>query len=461
MRRWIILFSLISLFLLGACTVNDQSSKPEDSNPVESSDPNHKNVVHISYASWGDPEIEQRLIEKFEEAYPHIKVYYDQSIAGSGREFTLNLVDAAMSGTIPDVFVIDNVPIAMHHNLAYDIAELWNNDPETKKVYPNIAATGVYGDKRYAAPSYQFVRGILINTTLLEEKGFSLPYFDWTYEEMIQLARDFTDPSKHMYGFNGGLNFDATIPSLDDKNLGYHAWDGQRFNFTNPLWIKGFKLNRDLVTEGVVEAMTAEEKEAVFGQADAWPFIEGHALMSINGSWDVPYVIEQFKSAGYEMSFYPYPGGTAGQRIPVVLDYMMVSSKTTYPAEAYELLKWMSFGEEGWKARLEIMEELGKPVTAFPVADFPDVWEHLREIAGDIDGMQENIDLLVEGLGIPDTDKWLPGYNEFHDNWLNSDENEYAGLWDTMSPESIAQIYEENMNRLIDEAFANLKIPRG
>ena len=362
-----------------------------------------------------------------------------------------------MSGTIPDVFAIDNVPTAILHGLAYDIAELWNNDPETEKVYPEIAKTGIYGDVRYAAPSYQFVRGILINTTLLEEAGEPLPYLDWTYDEMIALARKFTDPSKHMYGFNGGLNFDATIPALDNPDYGYHSWDGEKFNFTDELWIKGLRLNRQLVEEGIVEAMTAEEKEALFGQADAWPFIEGHALMSINGSWDVPYVIEQFKGAGYDMSFYPYPGGKAGQRIPVVLDFMCVSSQTTYPEEAYLLLKWMSFGEEGWKARLEIMEELGEPVTAFPVADYPAVWEKLRDLADTIDGMQDNIDLLVDGMGFPDTDKWLPGYNDFY-AWLEADDNEYAGQWDTMSPEALAQIYEDNMNRLIEEAFEKLDI---
>ncbi|MDF2700139.1 MAG: hypothetical protein K0Q49_1695 [Haloplasmataceae bacterium] len=419
-----------------------------------------RNNIQLTYASWGNATVEEKMIEAFEAKYPYIDVIIDRTITGTGRQFTESLVAAAQAGTVPDVFVIDNVPIAIKNKLALDIAPYWNADADTDKVFDNIASTGVYGDVRYAAPSYQFVRGVLLNKTILEDAGLSAPYIDWTYDEMIELARDFSNPSEYKFGFNGGLNFDATIPSLDDASLGYHTWDGEKFNYANPLWIKGFNLNRQLVQEGVVEAMTGEEKEAVFGSADAWPFVEGHALMSINGSWDVPYVVEQFKTAGYDLAFYPYPAGSAGQRIPVVLDYMVVSKQTSYPEDAYELLKWMSFGEEGWKARIEILEELGEPVTAFPVGDYPEVWEDLRVLAEDIEGMPDNIDLLLLGLGVPDTDKWLPGYNEFFDTWLASTENPYAGLWDGMTPEAIAPIYQEHMTRLINEAYTNLGLSK-
>ena len=40
-------------------------------------------------------------------------------------------------------------------------------------------------------------------------------------------------------------------------------------------------------------------------------------------------------------------------------------------------MKFMSYGKDGWISRLEILEELGIDVVAFPVADYPEVWEKI------------------------------------------------------------------------------------
>lgn len=452
MKKILLLLCFFSMIFIVGCSVDtgDETTTEKSTNEqtTEPKKPPQK-TVHISYASWGNPEFEQKMIDKFEERYPHIKVYLDTSITGTGAAFTQNLVAAATAGTIPDVFAIDNVPTAIANGLTYNIADLWNNDPDTEKIYDNIAKTGVYGKYRFAAPSYQFIKGVFINKTALIDAGFDLPDPDWTYEEMIELARDFSDPSNYKFGIQGE-SFDAILPSLDDPNVGYHTWDGEKFNFSSQAWIDAYNLMIQLREEGVEENMTAEEKEARYGRSDAWPFFEGDTLMSVNGSWDLSYLIDNMVTQGYEVVFWPYPGGKAGQRIPVILDFMCVSAKTRFPEEAYLLLKWMSFGEEGWKARLEIMEELNTPVTTFPVGDYPEVWDKLRDLAGDIEGMQENIDLIHNA--VPDTDKWLLGYSDFW-AWLESDENPLREQLENMTPEEFAPIWEEKMNEFIRNAF--------
>jgi len=469
MKRMIAVLFLFTAILITGCTIETNTTKNTESTtttavqtttttistttttvPTTTTTEVYHQNASISYSSWGNAEFEQKMIDKFEEKYPWIDVYLDTSITGTGAAFTQNLVAAATAGTIPDVFAIDNVPTAIDNALTYDIASIWDNDPDTTKIYENIAATGRYGNVRYAAPSYQFIKGVYLNKTALIDEGFDLPEYDWTYQDMIDLARDFSDPNNYMYGIQGEA-FDSIIPSLNDINVGYHTWDGIKFNFNSQAWIDAYNLMIQLREEGVEENMTGEEKELFFGAADAWPFFEGHTLMSIDGSWNLSYLIDNMMTKGYDIGFWPYPGGTAGQRIPVILDFMCVSAQTSFPEEAYLLMKWMSFGEDGWKARLQIMEEMNMPVTTFPVGDYPEVWTTLRNMASNIDGMQENIDLIHNG--VPDTDKWLLGYNEFW-GWLDADDNPYKETMPTMTPEEFAPIWELKMNQLIDDAYA-------
>jgi ABC-type glycerol-3-phosphate transport system substrate-binding protein len=129
--------------------------------------------IVLSYADWGDAELNQILIDAFEAKYPNIEVELRLDITGSGAEFTGNLINAQAAGVLPDVFAIDNVPTGYYNGMLLDITEYWDNDPETDLVYPNIANTAVYNGERYAVPSFQFIKGIFINMTLFD--SYNIP----------------------------------------------------------------------------------------------------------------------------------------------------------------------------------------------------------------------------------------------------------------------------------------------
>lgn len=455
MKKIFSLLFLVSLvFALTAC--NKPEKKDDD-------------TIEISYASWGNQEFEQKMIDAFMVANPDIKVTLRTDITGTGAEFTGNLITQGLAGTAPDVFAIDNVPTAMANGLTYDIAELWNNDPDTDKIYDNIANTAVYNGVRYAAPSYQFIEGIFINLTLLDTLNLQKPSKDWKYTDLVALAKQATDQNNYIFGLEGmggNIDFDARIPQQNDVNLGYHTFDGTKFDFTNQQWIDAFKLKQELDAYGVQPSFTEDELVAEFGSATAWPWIEGNVLMNIQGSWMLPTYITEFEKNEYELGFWPYPGGDAGQRIPTILDYMCVSASTEYPEEAYKLLKWMSFGEDGWMARLEIMEEMDMPLNGLPVGDYPAVWTKVEEMAGDIEGLSENIALLDNS--VPDVDKWLPGYKDFW-QWIfepihgTNDAGEDIDYItyineNNVDPAVFAPIWEEKLNKSVEDALAELGV---
>jgi multiple sugar transport system substrate-binding protein len=427
-----------------------------DDNGNDNPSNDDSNIV-LSYADWGDSEMNQALIDSFEEENPNIEVNLRQDITGTGAEFTGNLLNAQAAGVLPDVFAIDNVPTGYSNGMLLDISEYWDADPDTEAIYPNIKDTAVYGDGRYAVPSFQFIKGIMLNINIFDEYNIPLPDKDWTYDEFVQIAKDIRQAGKNdiVYGIDpwyGDLDFPSIWPTQDFEDVGYNTWDGEQFNFTSDAWIEAFEARNDLMGQDVVAGFTEDEMEVL---GDVWPWEAGYIGMRIDATFNLWMIESMYEDYGIEVGFWPYPGGDAGQFPPTILDFQVVSSQTDHPEEAYELAKWMTFGKEGWMTRLDIMEERGDVMLdRFPVADYPEVWDRTDIYMSYVEGLQESIDLLEYSK--PDVDKWLPGYKAFWE-WVGNEENDYwtqinDGL---ISPETFAPAWEEKVNELVSEGIEN------
>lgn len=430
-------------------------------------------TIYLTYAEWGDQEVAQAMLDAFMVAHPNIKVTLDTSITGSGTAFTTNLISAAQGNMLPDVFVTDNVPSVIKNGLVYDISELWDKDPDAAKVYNNIAHTAIYKDSsgkvvRLAAPSYQFIKGFFVNQTLLTNLGIDIPDYDWTFEDFYDISQEIlnighmpTDPNQPVFainGYYGALDFEKAMTAQTNSGLGYDSWNGTRFNYESPEWLKYRRLTEEFYQTGMLEQLTAEEKEQIYGNESAWPFEKGHTAFAVEGSWNILSYLDSFQQANMRLEFYPYPAGDVA-REAVILDYMCVSSLTDYPEEAFELMKWMSFGEEGWKARLKIMKETGKGIDRFPVANYPTVWEDIINYMEELNETHNYsayiycINHLSEGA--PDVDKWLPGYSEF---WNYVDETNEEQDWYNKPADQLAREWTQLINEKVSEAYAALNL---
>lgn len=429
-------------------------------------------TVNLTYAEWGDQVVAQKMLDAFMDKHPNIKVTLDTSITGTGKAFTTNLIAAAQANMLPDVFVTDNVPSVIENGLVRDISEYWDADNDAKLVYPNIANTAVYKNAegkqvRLAAPSYQFIKGILVNTTLLKNLGIDIPEYDWTFDDFYAISKQVQKagtignfPVHAVNGYNGTVDFEKAMTAQAGVGLGYDSWNGNAFDYTNPEWIKYRKLTEEFYDTKLLEQLTAEEKEQFYGSPDAWPFKEGHVAFGFEGSWNVISVLDEFAAKGQDVEFYPYPAGKEAKEA-VILDYMCVSSLTTYPKEAYELLKWMSFGREGWLARLEIMKESGTGLDRYPVAEYPEVWENINTYMNGLNEVKNYSGLIycIQNIknGAPDCDKWLPGYMDFW-NYINDTAEEEG--WYDKEAEQLAREWTVLVNQYVDEAYKKLGLSK-
>jgi len=413
-----------------------------------------KEKITLRYASWEDANMERGMLEAFMEKYPNITVVKDESI---NWPWTDALANAASAGNLPDVFWVEQVPVGVENDWLLDLTPYWDADEETQAVYPGIAEMGVYNGKRLASPTFQFIMGVYVNKTLFEKFNVPLPSYNWTFDEMIDLAKKLSDPSQHYYGIDGpwgDLSFESYLPMINNESFGWNTFDGEKFNFTHPDWIEGYNLKLELRRLKVEENMTGEEKKQVFGDEGAWPTQKGHVAMSIDGSWNSTWLPGELAAAGLgELDFYPYPAGKAGQRVPVILDYIGVASTTKHPEAAYELMKWMSWGKDGWLKRLELNKELNIPVDKLPVANHPEVWSKLENELT-MEGMKAAVKLLDKA--VPDYGKTLPGLREYN-AWVNDEQKITEKIWNgEISPADKAKELEDKINEFVSQAMARL-----
>ncbi len=452
--------------------------------------------VVLSYAAWGDQSFHQRMIDAFMEEYPHISVTLRTDITGTGDAFTGAIVDSAKVGMLPDVFIIDNVTTAVHEGLAYDATALWDADEDAQKVYENIAETAVYNGKRLGIPSFQYLKGVLVNTDKFYEStqldpnntkyrlnpDTNAPVFDWTFDEMLEIAQAInvypeSDPTKLLLGINywegNPFDFQQVVPSMAPDGGSYDTWDGMKFNYTsNPLWLDAMRkkvdLENNVYDSGTSGRLTEEDILQHEFLRDQFFIREGYLAMEITGSWTFQTIIEARKQE-VRLGFWPYPRVNIGDELypPTILDYHIISSQTKFPEEAFLLTKWMTFGEDGWNKRIELINEdrtesllLGEIpalLDRFPIADYDGLWEKIKPLVFDVVGMSEIIDRLPYSR--PDLDKWLPGYIDFW-SWVNSEENpnSYAALLAAGSSavEEFAAVWEAKVNEIVSERLLNL-----
>jgi multiple sugar transport system substrate-binding protein len=414
------------------CGVDRSGIAPED-------------IIELEYASIENQEIEQQLLCEYQRQNPHVKVTNRNDIlemSGVADNFTYSIVELAAIGDTPDVFQVMQIDPLVENRLVYDFSDIWNSDPDTARILPGAASAALYGDVRLGMVNGQVMMGVFVNKNLLDDNNFDLENYGfdyssgtiWTYEDMIRLARDFTTRARSRYdndfyyGIDGdwnNLNFAWALPAMDNPDWGMNSFDGTGFNFTDPIYINHYQREVDLFFEGVKNNVRLNTAGAQLEFGTALPdlfFTEGRVLLYSSYSWN----FDQINLTTQDLMFLPFPRGAAEDsvpRLPSAIGVLALAADTAHPEEAYKLAKFMSWGEAGQLAKIELYKEAGEHMTKFPVTDHDSVWNAIESMYID-----SSSDLYVEGFDmilyplletkevVMDFGKWLPGYSDFK-NW--------------------------------------------
>ncbi len=322
--------------------------------------------IELTYFHFDQDETVQYLVERFMEIYPNIHVTATYENVSTYND---TLLAKTSTGTAPDIIMYSDCDFALSNGLLADISSYWNSDEETANLASTVndAGLGTFNTSgyRFGVPVKFFPGVIYVDLNVLETLNLEAPSQDWTWSEMIALVKSATvlDSSDGMayygLGYYNRLDSYYGIASSQDV-IGEFGFNGTEFNLS--AWAIGEQEFADLKIGGYIAPQTeTQEMEDWMGDWEEWYGNSGHvailtdAFWTFQGTWNT----ESYQS-NYDMDIVPYvipavsseDAGSDHHSIATI-DYGGITVSCQYPREAYELLKFVSFGIDGWMTRIE------------------------------------------------------------------------------------------------------------
>jgi multiple sugar transport system substrate-binding protein len=337
--------------------------------------------ITLTYATWQytQPDmvtIDLLMIEAFAEKYPNINV--EMKVVAEWYDWDTAFLGLLEANDLPDVFLIQRLGSFLPFNMLADISEMYENDPSTQHIFESVSGLGTYGGKRFAVPTFIYPTAWFVNLDLLDKASINKPGYDWTYAQMESIARSTTNLTSHEFGLSGCNFYSRVYPKVlkmqEDLVTG-RSWyafgyDGERFNFDDPVMQTGANKYSESIQQGYCKpGFSPEELEEWYADPTFVPTYGGKVAIWPEATWSAK---DYFDSFTFNWDVYPGPGGVTGGNT----DIGGVSSLSQHKQAAYQLLKWMSFGEDGLLKRFEIYADVGQELFQqgnnfpYPIIDY-------------------------------------------------------------------------------------------
>ncbi len=372
--------------------------------------------ITLEYFHFDQDETVKALADRFMEIYPNIEVKTVFEAAGT---YNTTLSSLISNKDVPDVFMYTDADFALSNGLLADVTEMWNSDPETKNLASTIeeAGLGMYSTShRFGVPVKFFPSIMLIDRNVLKTLNIDIPDQDWTWDDMIKLIKDATvkdppDGGIPYYGMAAYTRLDSYYGIAASQDIvGEFGYDGKDFDLG--VWAVGEQQYSDLIKSGYkAPASGSIPMENWMGDFDAWAGASGRvalfceAYWTFQGTWNTP----EFKD-NYSIDIMPYvvpavnkEDASADHHSIATIDWGGISPECEHPREAYELLKFMSYGIDGWKTRIALYNDETKTDAngvALKHKEMP------APITTDEEVWNEYIDMYCAGLDEEHTEAW-------------------------------------------------------
>lgn len=346
--------------------------------------------ITLTYMHFDNAVLVDYVAQKFMEKYPNIKVKTQAFETGGFNDTLMNMINAGKS---PDCYmVLGNCDFGLSNGLYGDMTYYWENDPENQNLLTSINdyKIGYFGtDKKLATPIKYFPAALYADLAVFEKLNVAAPDpTNWTWDDLINSIKSGTSAADNIYGFNQFYTPVTFYPISNNADcIGEFGWNGTTFDMD--LWADGVNQWAELVNSGYRAPVNGTaENEAWLGDATMWAAYSGKLTWQLDAWWTYLNLFDtpDYRDKGMEWVPYCTPVNEAGTCFGV-LDMGAISTSTKYPREAYELLKWMGWGVEGWKAKLEAYETMtddaGNPLyraaMPCPITLDADIWAEFQQ----------------------------------------------------------------------------------
>lgn len=419
--------------------------------------------ITLTYASWDNMQLQEYLVEKFMEKYPNITVELINMDLGTWNEGLFNLASA---GSLPDAFwYLGDCTAPLDNGWFYDMTELYNADPENEKVVDSLKPAGIFNGKRLSAACKNLPFAVFLDRAVFEKLNVPMPSSDWTYSEMIELAKKMTVPEQNIYGMNMYTQLLTIAPIVNQDAWGEFGWDGTTFDLTGD-YADAYEQQREFFrTKVFPPAFGSEEAAQAFGDPNVWSASTGKLAMQVDAVWTANlFETPEFKDKGIDFVIYPVPKGDNASTLhkPSFVDFGGLGATTEHPREAYELLKWMGWGEEGWTYKLEgyanLTNEDGSKVfdypDGYPITTTEELWDGLKGILPDTEYWSAYVDNVREPIALGGA--YMPGFSQFL-IWMGEQDINGKIDRDEVKVHDLAQELTDQLNQFYQDATSRLQ----
>ena len=325
--------------MVGACTAAPQPTAT--SQPTAADKP--EEPVVLTMGSWRVEDVEQidRILDRFHEKYPYITVRYDPT---SAPDYDAALLAQLKAGTAPDLFYLRSYSVSRGLYEQGYLAAL-DDLPGLKANFSAAMRAPWAADEgqSYGLPFIATSHGVYYNQDLFDQLHLSPPQ---TWEELLVTAQKIKDAGYIPFANASGdawtmaeIVFMNLAPNFIGGREGRMAYLNGTRCFNDASMIKAFQAVKDL-------APFLPENQSALTYTDSQQlFVQGKALMMLDGSWDIPFF--ESSNPGFRWSiFAPPPPAGQPPYITFHLDAGMgMNAASHHQDEARLFLEWMTSAE--------------------------------------------------------------------------------------------------------------------
>jgi multiple sugar transport system substrate-binding protein len=324
------------------------------------------------------------LVEDFNASHENVKV--EVSSGGVTVDDMLpKVISSIAAGTYPDV-------VYLYGSWAANIAESGKTVDLADRVNEPGFAWDDFWDasKQIVAPDGKVIGfpalidnlSVIYNKDIFDEAGVPYPSADWTWDDFREVAKELTDPAKHIYGVNYPVS--GTLDTV--------------WRFFPGLWQRGGQIISDDETQATFNSQAGVDNLTVWQQmatvdesvffdpndAKAEPlFTSGHLAMFVSGPWEV----DALQQAGVNWGDQVLPGYTGDhQTVSGPDNWVILDHGTDRVNASIEFLQWLTAPEQELKW---MMATASLPIRP-SIMDLPGYQDFLDKYPG-IEAMANNL----------------------------------------------------------------------
>src|SRR5690625_415011 len=232
MKKYLFMALAGLLLLFAACSSDDtegnnsnNNDQNNDQNDDQNNDQKEEDPVELTIGLPGGYDVTSKdIIDGFIEAHPEIDVTIEEA---PWSEFTQQIVTRIAGYTAPDVWFKENAYAIGYgeRGVAEDLTPYIEADIDTDEYADALFAAETPDGIIYGVPHGINPIALAYNKKIFEEAGVDPPTDDWTYDDMIEAAKELTqdtdgDGKTDIYGFGLGANITQGWFRSEERRVG-------------------------------------------------------------------------------------------------------------------------------------------------------------------------------------------------------------------------------------------------